>query len=94
MPLNFAQNLLLAKLTVCFEEECKTIIGVYNDIKNRHKENPGLDYWFHEDFVVPLRTFVRWYNKEREREEREGGEREVGKNKVNNIEAREVLDHL
>jgi len=82
MALTFAQNLLQVKLKVCFEEECETIRDVYNDIKNRHKENPDLNYWCHPDFKGPLNTFVKWFNEKHP------------EYKVKNSEAHEVLDEL
>jgi len=94
--LTFGQKFLLAKLQVCFEEECETIRDVYNDIKNRHEEERKkkeegklpLNYWFHEDFVIPLKTFVKWYNEQQEEQT------EPAKYKVNNNQARAVLDNL
>jgi len=83
MALTYAQILLKAKLTVCSEEECETILKVYNVIKQKHEENPGLNYWCHPDFKGPLNTFVEWYNKQQPKEY-----------KVKKIEAHEVLDEI
>jgi len=92
-----AQQGLLVKLIKCFEEECKTIRDVYNGIKKRHEEERKkkeegklpLNYWFHEDFVVPLKTFVKWYNNKQQEEQKEPEEW-----KVTNNQARAVLDYL
>jgi len=84
MALTFAQQLLRAELTVCCEEECKTIRDVYNEIQKRHDENPGLNYWCHADFKIPLKTFVEWYN----------NKQQIEKYKVKESQAHIVLDNL
>ena len=81
--LTFPQQLLKAMLTVCLLEECQTIRDVYKDIQQKHKKNPNLNYWFHPDFVVPLKTFVTWF-----KTKIPDGET------ITPIEAREVLDEV
>jgi len=82
MALTFPQTLLQARLIVCCDVECETIRDVFNDIKKRHKENPDLNYWFHPDFLVPLKTFVKWFNEQHPQYT------------VKKSEAREVLEKL
>jgi len=76
-----SQHLLAAKLGALHpEQECKDICTVYIDTKAKSVD--GLDYWFHPDFVLPLKTFVKWFNKWNLDYH------------VTNNEAREVLDFV
>jgi hypothetical protein len=74
-----SQQLLKARLQALHPEQaCKDICTVY--IATKANSVNGLDYWFHPDFVIPLKKFVKWFNSENY--------------SVTNNEAREVLDHV